>query len=737
AFPGAEEGSVFESHYFPLYGEGEKIIGGMAILRNLTDRSSLEHQLQEIKDNGHQADREIQNKESEIEQLRMKVQQAEGKTRELEEAVHLAQEENMATQQALFQAKHEASQATLFASELINSNVDGILALDRDFRYTVWNTEMERISGQSKDSVLGRSAVEIFPSFKENGEEDFFKNALQGKTIVANRTYPFLGEDNEDIYEVHYSPLYGDGGEIVGVIAVLKNITENLQVAEKLIEAKENQNRLEQALREKDEEIRRTEEEIRQAKELARMAEQKSMQSEDAARRTQDNIHRLENEVRHAREFSEQLEHEIRENSEQYRQIFSIDPDPLVIIDLETGTFTEFNQSALDLYGYSREDFMKLQITDLSAESDNSLATLKEIPEGKVSSLGLHYHKKKDGTIMPVDISYGTFRYHEHRFVCATIKDVTVRKQAEEAYGESEQRLKSILDNTQAAIYIKDSQGRYMLINRKYQSMVNISNEEARGKTDHDIFPREIADAFRANDQKVLDTLAPLQLEEVALHNDGVHIYSSIKFPLRDSVGIPYAVCGIAFDITELKRAETELRKYRDQTDDLAKKQAFQLKASQDKSMQTEKILATSKFAASIARQFSTTLSAVYNVLEHFEERVQLDETHKGLLKLAIKNCAQVNELTKKLQNLDLSSSARLVSLDINQALGKMIPQLKKDLLEEKITLETHFSIDIPETAADEEQIQNAVMNLIRNAEEAISDQGGAIKIVTEVENSD
>lgn len=736
AFPGTKEGSIYETHYFPMYGEGEKITGGMAILRDMTDRTRLERQLQEIKDNGNQANQEIQNKENEIEQLRNKIQKAEEQIRESEEAIHMAQEKNNLTQNALEQARIEARQATLFASELINSSVDGIVAFDRDFSYTVWNTEMERVSGRSKESVLGQSAVEVFPIFKENGEQELFKNALGGKTVVANRTYPFLGEGNEDTYEVHYSPLYGVEGEIAGVIAIHRNITEHLQVAEKLIQAKENQNRIEQAFRDKEEEIRRVDGEIRRAKEQVHKAENKSMQSEEVARRSQDHIHRLENEVRHAREFSEQLEHEIRENSEQYRQMFSIDPDALVIIDLETGQFTEFNQSALDLYGYSRDEFMKLQIADLSAETDNPLATFKKTPEGKVSHLGLHYHKKKDGTVMPVEISYGIFQYLEHRFACAVIKDVTIRKQAEEAYGESEQRLKSILDNTQAAIYIKDSQGRYMLINRKYQAMVNVSNEEAKGKTDHDIFPREIADAFRANDQKVLDTLTPLELEEVALHNDGVHIYSSIKFPLRDSVGIPYAVCGIAFDITELKRAETELRKYRDQTEDLAKKQAFQWKASQDKSMQTEKILATSKFAASIARQFGTTLSAVYNVLEHFEERVQLDETHKGLLKLAIKNCAQINALTKKLQNLDLSSSARLVSLDINQALGEMVPQLRKDLLEQKITLESHFAADLPQTAADEEQIQQAVINLIKNAEEAMPDQGGTIKIVTEIQDT-
>ena len=68
-----------------------------------------------------------------------------------------------------------------------------------------------------------------------------------------------------------------------------------------------------------------------------------------------------------------------------------------------------------------------------------------------------------------------------------------------------------------------------------------------------------MADAFQANDRKVLKAQAPLEMEEVALRDDGPHTYISIKFPLFDSNGIPYGVCGISTDITERKRAEKML----------------------------------------------------------------------------------------------------------------------------------------------------------------------------------
>jgi PAS domain S-box-containing protein len=134
------------------------------------------------------------------------------------------------------------------------------------------------------------------------------------------------------------------------------------------------------------------------------------------------------------------------------------------------------------------------------------------------------------------------------------------RKRAEEALRQSETRLRAILDNTTAVIYVKDLHGRYQLINRQHETLFHRTRDAIQGKTDHEIFPKEIADAFRANDLSVLAAMKPLQWEEVAPHDDGPHTYVSVKFPLLDSAGAPYAVCGISTDITERKWAEEAAR---------------------------------------------------------------------------------------------------------------------------------------------------------------------------------
>ena len=127
-----------------------------------------------------------------------------------------------------------------------------------------------------------------------------------------------------------------------------------------------------------------------------------------------------------------------------------------------------------------------------------------------------------------------------------------------------EAQLDAILDNSAAVIYLKDRKGRFMLVNRRFEELFHVDRESVIGKTDHDLFPVYMADAFRANDRRVLKERRALELEETAPQDDGNHTYISVKFPLFDVTGEPYGVCGISTDITSRKRAEQELKESKD-----------------------------------------------------------------------------------------------------------------------------------------------------------------------------
>ncbi|MBI2401001.1 MAG: PAS domain-containing protein [Deltaproteobacteria bacterium] len=131
-------------------------------------------------------------------------------------------------------------------------------------------------------------------------------------------------------------------------------------------------------------------------------------------------------------------------------------------------------------------------------------------------------------------------------------------KERNQALRESEERFRAIMDNTLNVVYMKTPEGRYLFINRIYEDLFHIKNEDVHGKTDHDFFPKEVADVFRENDLKALESAAPLEFEET-VPVDGDRVYLSVKFRLADASGNPYAIAGISTDITELKRSQEAL----------------------------------------------------------------------------------------------------------------------------------------------------------------------------------
>ena len=132
--------------------------------------------------------------------------------------------------------------------------------------------------------------------------------------------------------------------------------------------------------------------------------------------------------------------------------------------------------------------------------------------------------------------------------------EIHERQRAEQASRENQQLLQAIIDNSTTVIYVKDLEGRYLLVNRRFLDIFHLTDEAVIGRTDYDLFPKEAAEAFRAMDQRVAAANQPLTEEEIAPHVAGLHTYLSVKSQLRDGEGQPYALFGISTDITEHKR---------------------------------------------------------------------------------------------------------------------------------------------------------------------------------------
>lgn len=124
----------------------------------------------------------------------------------------------------------------------------------------------------------------------------------------------------------------------------------------------------------------------------------------------------------------------------------------------------------------------------------------------------------------------------------------------------NERLLREMIDGSPSMIFLKDVEGRFITINRSLEELLGITRDELKGKTDYDLFPKEVADRYREHDRRVVETGRAIQVEEVAILQGREYIFLANKFPLHDEQGNIYAVCAISHDITEHKRAAATVK---------------------------------------------------------------------------------------------------------------------------------------------------------------------------------
>ncbi|MBI4776999.1 MAG: PAS domain S-box protein [Deltaproteobacteria bacterium] len=276
----------------------------------------------------------------------------------------------------------------------------------------------------------------------------------------------------------------------------------------------------------------------------------------------------------------ERTEAELHTTKEYLENVIENSVDAIGIVD-RTGRFLLWNRRAAEIYGYSFEELRSRTAFDLYVDPVDLERMVTRLRRNDVVREYEILMKKKDKSIVPMDISISLLKDHSGRTVgsVCVARDLSERKKAEaelkrakeklsrysksleQQVKESTRRITSILKYTPAVVYIKDRDACYTLVNARHEELFGISKEEIRGKNDYDIFPKETAEKFRSNDLKVLSEGRSLQVEESVPQSDGVHTYLSVKFPLYDENGTTTGVCSISTDITELKKAQNQLRR--------------------------------------------------------------------------------------------------------------------------------------------------------------------------------
>jgi len=257
------------------------------------------------------------------------------------------------------------------------------------------------------------------------------------------------------------------------------------------------------------------------------------------------------------RERIEQAETALRESENYNKILFEESHRPIVVFDPEVGRFIDANQAAAEIFGYaSREDVIGKTQLDMAAPTQydgTDSATASERRDRSALAQGIESfewrHQRPNGEIWDALVHLMAFNYRGRRLLQATLDDITERKKTEEALRQSRQLLESVLENSPAVIYAKLKDDRYTYINREWEKVCDMPRQKVLGRTDHNVFPAEIAEQFRTNDLAVLLSGKQAESEERVGTPWGEQLFLSKKVPLTSANGEVDGLCGISTNI--------------------------------------------------------------------------------------------------------------------------------------------------------------------------------------------
>ncbi len=256
-------------------------------------------------------------------------------------------------------------------------------------------------------------------------------------------------------------------------------------------------------------------------------------------------------------------EEELLESEERYRRLFESASDGVLLVDTDTAQVIQANQRAVELYGYDQEELLTKKITDLSAEP---LETLQRIYEARqvpdtVITIPQRLHRKKDGTVFPLEITARTVPLGNQRVLLIAGRDITQRRQAEEALQKSEALFRLLISNLNDGFFVIDGHGLLTFGNEALGRILGCSSpDEFLGKhIFHFTAPAARERAAQLFSTALAGGTIPAVVEIPILRKDGDVVQAEIKatFIFRDDGTVRGQ--GLVIDINERKQMEEAL----------------------------------------------------------------------------------------------------------------------------------------------------------------------------------
>jgi PAS domain S-box-containing protein len=393
---------------------------------------------------------------------------------------------------------------------------------------------------------------------------------------------------------------------------------------------------------------------------------------------------------------------QVRESEELYRELFEVESDALVLVESDSGRILAANNAASELYGYTREELLLVNRTHLSAEPEK---TVEATTTAKLAFTPLRWHRKKNGSIFPVEIANRYFLRKGRPVFVSAIRDITNRRRMQEALEKSEEKFSKAFHSNPAATMIVDLDSRtYIEVNETYEQITGYSRDEVVGRSwddyciwiDPDDRDRAVTELLERG--KVRDWEFPFR------RKSGEPGRGLISAELIEIHGRNCAITAMV-DITERTRLESELR-------------------------QVQKMESVGRLAGGVAHDFNNLLTVINGYSETILGRLDSQDPIYAPAREIQKAGERAAGLTRQLLAFSRKQVIEPHLIDINHVVRDAERMLKR-LIGEDIQLITRLDPNLGCIMADPDQMNQVIVNLAVNARDAMPD-GGQLEIITQ-----
>src|ERR1041385_4358548 len=646
----------------------------------------------------------------------------------------------------------EPQEQDLFLKCLLEANVDGIIAFDRDCRYTTWNRAMERISGVKREDVLGKRALEIFPCLQETGDEKYYFEALSGRSVVAEtRPYTIGKTGKRGYYDGYYSPRHDERGEVIGGVAIIRDVTDRqLTEATALEDHKRLAFHVENtplAVIEWNHEFKvlrwspaaqrlfgwKSEEvlgkhfgewEFVVPEDLDVVNQVGQRQNEGYERHgisRNRNYTKLGN-ILHCEWYNsalysdtgklvsvlslvldvtvaKRIEEALRKSEEQYRLLFESNPQPMWVYDVATLRFLAVNDAAIRHYGYSRAEFLDMTLKDIRPLEDlQILSHYLASTTAEVDHAGEWRHRKKDGTDINVEITSNRLTFGGRKAEFVLVHDVTERRKAETALRISEDRYRDLVDNSHELICSHDLEGRVLSVNPWAARMLGYPQYALLGMNIRDGLLPEYREQFDEYLRVVTTQVSARGVMKVKTATGETRLWEYYNTLRTEGVEKPI-VRGMAHDATERRKA-------------LKREKEARLEAEAANRVKDE-------FLSTLSHELRTPLTAIMgwaDLLLHDEvEPKNRRQALETIFRNANSQCQLINDLLEVSRIITGKLRLEFVESELHSVIEAAAQSIRPTAEAKGVRLQVLLEPHVGPVFGDRERLQQIVWNLLSN----------------------